>query len=65
VPFFTPLFVRRPLYLIIHHLFGASIFKEISFPAALAFYVIEALGVLAARRRRTPVMVVSPARRPN
>ncbi|HMD14700.1 MAG TPA: glycosyltransferase family 4 protein [Bacteroidota bacterium] len=59
VPFFTPVFVRKPLYFIVHHLFDRSIFREVALPIALPFYFIEKLGIAVARIFRIPVMVVS------
>ncbi len=59
VPFFTPVFVRKPLYFIVHHLFDRSIFREVALPVALPFYFIEKLGIAVARIFRIPVMVVS------
>lgn len=61
IPFFTPLYVRRPLFLIIHHLFDRSIFKEASYPVALYVYLMEKIGVAIARARRIPLFVVSPS----
>lgn len=57
IPFFTPLFVRRPLVGIIHHLFGKTIFSEVSLLPA----VYVALSELAALLfyKRIPIAVVS------
>jgi len=63
IPFFTPLYVKEPLYFIIHHLFGKSIFQEASFPLALYVYLAEKLGVAVCRWRKVPLMVVSPSTR--
>ncbi|MEW6509320.1 MAG: glycosyltransferase family 4 protein [Bacteroidota bacterium] len=62
VPFFTPLFVRRPLAGIAHHLFGRSIFRETRSPAAAYVYWMERAAT-AFYRRRIPFMVVSPSTR--
>jgi glycosyltransferase involved in cell wall biosynthesis len=43
IPFFTPLFVRKPLVAIVHHLFGRTIFLETHFFAALYVYLSEKL----------------------
>jgi glycosyltransferase involved in cell wall biosynthesis len=59
IPFFTPLYVRRPLAIIIHHLFGRSIFLEASWPVAMYVHLTERFGLALARRFHTPVYVVS------
>ncbi len=59
IPFFTPLFVRRPLVVLIHHLFEKSIFHEASLPVAAYVYALERLAVGVIRRHRTPMFVVS------
>jgi len=41
VPLFTPLWVRRPLVLLVHHLFGATAFREASAPFAAATWALE------------------------
>ncbi|HST59590.1 MAG TPA: glycosyltransferase family 4 protein [Longimicrobium sp.] len=41
VPLFTPYWVRRPLVLLIHHLFGATAFREASAPFAAATWLLE------------------------
>jgi glycosyltransferase involved in cell wall biosynthesis len=58
VPFFTPLYVRRPLAGIAHHLFGKSVFLETGLLSASYVYVLERLA-LALYRTRIPFMVVS------
>jgi glycosyltransferase involved in cell wall biosynthesis len=63
LPFFTPLFVRRPLWAIAHHLFGRSIFVEAAFPVALYVYVMERLALWVYRRCGVPFFVVSPSTR--
>ena len=62
VPFFTPLYVRRPLAGIAHHLFGRSVFRETGIVPAAYVYLLEraALGLY---RKRIPFMVVSPSTR--
>lgn len=61
IPFYTPLFVRRPLVAILHHLFGRSIFKEVS--ALPAWYVYGAERLALRVYRRTPFAVVSESTR--
>jgi glycosyltransferase involved in cell wall biosynthesis len=57
IPFFTPAFVREPLVGIVHHLFGKSIFVEVSLPAGL--YVSGAEQAAFPFYRRIPIAVVS------
>lgn len=52
IPFYTPLYVRRPLLVIIHHFFGRSIFHEVPFPVALYVFLNEAIVPFAYRRCR-------------
>jgi len=52
IPFYTPLYVRRPLLVVIHHFFGRSIFREVPFPVALYVFLNEALVPLVYRRCR-------------
>lgn len=61
IPFFTPLFVKEPLIGIVHHLFGKSIFKEASLPAACYVYCSEQF--IPWIYRNTPIMAVSPSSR--
>ena len=59
IPFYTPLYVREPLVTIVHHLFGASIFKEAIFPAAAYVWGTERLAMPV--YRRTEFAAVSPS----
>jgi glycosyltransferase involved in cell wall biosynthesis len=61
IPFLTPLFVREPLTVIVHHLFDTVIFREAILPLALYVYLAERAGVALYRRRRIPVFAVSPS----
>lgn len=63
IPFLTPLFVRRPLAGIVHHLFGTSIFREVNPAVASYVYAMERLGLQVYRRSRMPFFVVSPSTR--
>ncbi len=63
IPFFTPLFVRRPLVVLIHHLFGRSIFQETIFPFALYVFLLEKFAVWVCRVSRVPLFVVSESTR--
>ncbi|MDI6766327.1 MAG: glycosyltransferase family 4 protein [Bacteroidota bacterium] len=63
IPFFTPVYVREPLFCIIHHLFDKSIFKEAPFPFALYVFLMEKLGIAVLRAKKIPLFVVSPSTR--
>lgn len=41
VPLFTPLWIRAPIVLLVHHLFGATAFREASAPFAAATWLLE------------------------
>lgn len=41
IPLFTPYWVRSPLLLLVHHLFGATAFREASAPFAAATWLFE------------------------
>lgn len=41
IPLFTPYWVKRPLALLVHHLFGATAFREASAPFAAATWLFE------------------------
>jgi glycosyltransferase involved in cell wall biosynthesis len=41
IPLFTPYWVRRPLILLVHHLFGSTAFREASVPFAAATWLFE------------------------
>jgi glycosyltransferase involved in cell wall biosynthesis len=61
IPFYTPLFVREPLLGMVMHLFGKSIFKEASFPAAS--YVFGAERLASSIYRNTPLVAISESTR--
>ena len=63
LPFFTPLFVREPLYIVTHHLFGRSIFLEAPPPVALYVHLMEKAGFGLCRSRKIPFIVGSPSTR--
>jgi len=52
IPFYTPLYVRRPLVVLHHHFFGSSIFHEVPFPVAAYVFLHEAAAPLIYRRAR-------------
>ncbi|MBN1307358.1 MAG: glycosyltransferase family 4 protein, partial [Chitinispirillaceae bacterium] len=49
IPFFTPLYLRCPRLHLVMHFFGAEIFREALFPAALYIYFMEKLAALCYR----------------
>jgi glycosyltransferase involved in cell wall biosynthesis len=57
VPLWTPFWVRRPLVLLVHHLFGGTAFREASVPFAAATWLLERPIPLV--YRRLPVEAVS------
>jgi glycosyltransferase involved in cell wall biosynthesis len=61
IPFYTPMYVREPLLGMVMHLFGTSIYKEASIPAASYVYCAErfALSVY----RNTPLVAISESTR--
>lgn len=61
IPFFTPLYVKKPIFGITHHLFGTSIFLEVNAILALYVYVMESMAVWFYRRLRIPFIVGSPS----
>lgn len=52
IPFYTPIYVHKPLLAISHHLFAHTIFLETAFPLALYVYVSELLIPLVYRNTR-------------
>lgn len=57
IPFFTPFFVHKPLVGIIHHLFGKTIFSEVSLLPALYVALSERLALIF--YKKIPIAVVS------
>jgi len=43
IPFYTPLFTKKPVVAIVHHLFRKAIYKETSFLPAFYVYLTETL----------------------
>jgi len=57
VPVFMPLFTEAPVVLLVHHLFGATAFREATFPVAAATWILERpIGPVF---RGSPVVAVS------
>jgi len=61
IPFYTPLYVRRPTIALTHHLFAGTIFLETIFPLALYVYLSEAL--IAPVYKRSAIVTVSESTR--
>lgn len=61
VPLFTPLWVRRPLVLLVHHLFGRVAFEEAPLPLAAATWLLE--RPVPRLYRRVPTIAVSESTR--
>lgn len=61
IPFFTPLFVKQPIYGITHHLFGTSIFLEVNAFLATYVFMMEKLAISLYKRRSIPFIVGSPS----
>jgi glycosyltransferase involved in cell wall biosynthesis len=57
IPFFTPLYLGKPIVAILHHRFGKSIFSETILPFALYVYLTESL--IPVVYRNIPFDVVS------
>jgi len=43
VPFYSPLYVRRPLFVMVHHIHGSSVYGDAFLPAALYVHLTERL----------------------
>jgi glycosyltransferase involved in cell wall biosynthesis len=56
IPFYTPLYVRKPLLALAHHLFAETIFLETFFPLATYVYLSEWLIPLIYRNTRFVVV---------
>ncbi|MDA0986273.1 MAG: glycosyltransferase family 4 protein [Bacteroidetes bacterium] len=52
IPFFTPLYVKKPLVGVTHHLFRKSIFSETIFPLALYVYLMEFFSLPFYKKKR-------------
>jgi glycosyltransferase involved in cell wall biosynthesis len=60
-PFFARFWVREPLVVFVHHLFGTTAFRQVAFPIAAATYLAERL--VPRLYRGVPVVAVSPSTR--
>ncbi len=61
IPFYTPIYVRRPILALAHHLFAHTIFLETILPFAVYVYLGEIL--IPSIYRRVPFVVVSESTR--
>jgi len=59
LPFLSPWLLRHPCFAIVHHLFGTTAFKQVSFPIALVTYLAEKLIPYAYRDTR--MLAISPS----
>ena len=59
LPCFTPLYVRTPVAVFVHHLFGDAAHFELPFPGPAIMRTLEAL--IPFGYRRTPVLTGSPS----
>jgi glycosyltransferase involved in cell wall biosynthesis len=56
IPYFTPLYVRKPLLCISHHFFGKSIFKQVNPLSGLYVYAFEKLMDFVYKKQRFAVV---------
>ncbi len=61
LPFCTPLYTRKPVLPLAHHLFGATAFQQVPFPVACVVYAAERLIPIVYHGRH--FVVVSPSTR--
>ncbi|MBN1425300.1 glycosyltransferase family 4 protein [Candidatus Fermentibacteria bacterium] len=57
IPFYTPLYARHPVLVLVPHLFGTTVFAEAAFPLAAYVYLWERAVPLV--YRRTPAVAIS------
>lgn len=62
IPFFAPLFTRKPVVLLVHHVHDRQWFAEFPVPLAMVGWLLERRIVPLLYRRR-PVIAVSPTTR--
>jgi glycosyltransferase involved in cell wall biosynthesis len=61
IPFFTPLYIRRPILVLVHHLFGGAIYHAVS--PHYGTYVLAAEQLIPLIYRHTPFAAVSESTR--
>ncbi len=59
IPFYTPLFIKKPIVAISHHFFGTSIFRETNFIFGLYVYISELLVNLIYKNTNFAVVSLS------
>ena len=59
LPFFSPWFVPRPCFGIVHHLFGATAFQQVPAPVAAVTWLSERL--IPRAYRDVPMLAISPS----
>ena len=57
IPFYTPLYVRKPILMLVPHLFGTTVFSEVPFPQATYVYLWE--RAVPHVYSRVPVVAIS------
>lgn len=56
IPFFTPIYVDKPILCISHHFFGTSIFKQVNLVSGLYVYLSEKLMDLVYKNQKFAVV---------
>jgi glycosyltransferase involved in cell wall biosynthesis len=62
IPFFAPVFTRKPVVLLVHHVHGPQWYAEFSYPLAAVGWFLER-WIVPRLYRREPVIAVSPTTR--
>lgn len=60
IPFFTPIYVRKPIYLIIHHVHQDIFRKELIFPASVISKILEG-KLMPLLYKKKKIITVSPS----
>jgi glycosyltransferase involved in cell wall biosynthesis len=61
LPFLAPLYSARPVVGLCHHLFGATAFRQVAWPIALAVVAVE--RAIPRAYRRAPIVAISESTR--
>ena len=61
LPFLAPLYSARPVLGLCHHLFGATAFRQVAWPIALAVVAVE--RAIPRAYRRAPIVAISESTR--
>lgn len=59
LPFLSPWVVRKPVFAIVHHLFGDTAFRQVPFPVAAVSFLAEKL--IPRAYRGIPMLAISPS----